>query len=320
MSHVFISYVHENSGIVDRIARALSDNGITVWVDRRNIFPGMLWKDAIKRAIREGAFFIACFSAEAERQERSYMREEIAFAIDELRLRSLDKSWFIPVLINETSIPSMRISNVYDLTDIHFVKLYENWDSAIQLLIQVIKSDDRIRDEHDRLSWMRMIQLTTDPIGERLRAIQALGNTKKPTKEALEALIQACRDDNILIKIAAVEALGCVGKEASNAVGALCELLRESRFPRLQYVVVDTLGRIGPGASGAIPALAALRHGPEYYTSSLDSFDETQPVASVAAFLEQQVYEDLVVFGERNDLGDLIETAIERISMKKGRP
>jgi TIR domain len=200
MAHVFISYVRENSGVVDRLARALSDNGITVWLDRKNIFPGMLWKDAITRAIREGAFFIACFSAEAERQERTYMREEIILAIDELRLRSLNKSWFIPVLINDTNVPSVRISNAYDLTDIHFLKLYEDWDSSIQLLVQVINSDGQIRAEQDRMSWTRMIQLTTDPLGERLRAIQAISNTTNPTQEALKALTQACRDDNILIK------------------------------------------------------------------------------------------------------------------------
>ena len=67
-----------------------------------------------KKGDPERQVFIACFSQESNERERTYMREEITLAIDELRLMSSDTTWFIPVLLNETTIPAQRISNVED--------------------------------------------------------------------------------------------------------------------------------------------------------------------------------------------------------------
>ena len=54
---VFISYVRENSDVVDRLADELRACGIKVWIDRDDIAPGQYWKDAISEAIQKGAYF-----------------------------------------------------------------------------------------------------------------------------------------------------------------------------------------------------------------------------------------------------------------------
>jgi hypothetical protein len=100
LGHVFISYVRENRKVVDQLAKELRDSGATVWLDRNDIEPGARWRDAIKKAIRSGKYFIACFSKEYRGRDRTYMGEEITIAIDELRIRPHDKTWFIPVLLN----------------------------------------------------------------------------------------------------------------------------------------------------------------------------------------------------------------------------
>ena len=106
MAHVFISYVRENRDIVDRLAKELSSSGVTVWLDRTDIEHGPRWKDAIKRAIRSGKFFIACFSKEFNQRDRSHLHEELTIAIEELRARPSERTWFIPVLLNEALIPT----------------------------------------------------------------------------------------------------------------------------------------------------------------------------------------------------------------------
>ncbi len=62
--HVFISDVRENQKQVDRLCHDLDSHGINVWLDRNDIKPGARWKNAIREAIRQGDFFIACFSDE----------------------------------------------------------------------------------------------------------------------------------------------------------------------------------------------------------------------------------------------------------------
>lgn len=105
MQHVFISYMHENTDDVDRLYQELTSRDIKVWLDRNDIKPGSRWKDAIREAIRDGAFFIACFSKEYNKRGKTYMNEELTIAIQELRQRPTDRIWFIPVKLNTCKIP-----------------------------------------------------------------------------------------------------------------------------------------------------------------------------------------------------------------------
>ncbi len=171
MAHVFISYVRENRDVIDDLAKQLANRGVVVWLDRNNIDPGARWRDAIKRAIQSGSFFMACFSKEYHERDRSYMNEELTFAIDELRERPSDKTWFIPVLINEARIPSRRISAVEDLSDLQATKLYEDWDSGIEQILRVLRYDDPAVGR----IW-QLIDIVEGPFDdERLHAIQQLG-------------------------------------------------------------------------------------------------------------------------------------------------
>ena len=73
MPGVFISYVRDNQKMVDRLCKDLTTHGAKVWLDRNNITPGKRWKQAIRRAIREGSFFIACFSPKIDTYEKGIM-------------------------------------------------------------------------------------------------------------------------------------------------------------------------------------------------------------------------------------------------------
>ena len=142
--YVFISYMHENTDIVDRLCEELTLHGIKVWLDRNDIKPGSRWKDAIRGAIREGAFFIACFSKEYNKRsqtDKTYMNEELTIAIEELRQRPTDRVWFIPVKLNSCKIPDRNIGGGETLNDLQYVKLYKDWDIGIQSIIEVIQSE-----------------------------------------------------------------------------------------------------------------------------------------------------------------------------------
>jgi len=81
MPNVFISSVRDNSDQVDKLAAELSQHGVTVWLDREQIKPRERWQDAIRQAIGEGDYFIACFSAEYVARRRTDMNTEIGLAV-----------------------------------------------------------------------------------------------------------------------------------------------------------------------------------------------------------------------------------------------
>ena len=128
MPNVFISYVRENAALVDRLADELRAHGVTVWLDRDKIMPGQRWQDAIRQAIREGDYFIACFSAEYMARRKSYMNTEIGLAIEILQEMPADRIWFIPVLLSECEIPDRSIGGGQTLRDLHWEPLHKRLD------------------------------------------------------------------------------------------------------------------------------------------------------------------------------------------------
>src|SRR5207244_3285891 len=61
MRHVFISYVREDTQQVNRLCADLASYGAEVWLDRDSIQPGTRWREAIRCAIQDGDYFVACF-------------------------------------------------------------------------------------------------------------------------------------------------------------------------------------------------------------------------------------------------------------------
>jgi TIR domain len=139
MPHVFISYVREDAEIIIRLSKELEKNGLEVWLDRGKILPGVRWQQAIRSAIREGSFFIACFSASYSKRNKSYMNEELTLAIEELRQRQTKSVWFIPVVLSECDIPDRDIGAGETLQSIQHVRLYEDWETGIRDIVSVIR-------------------------------------------------------------------------------------------------------------------------------------------------------------------------------------
>ena len=151
------------------------------------------------------------------------MNEELTIAIDELRSRPSERTWFLPVLINETHIPSRRISSVEDLRDIQAVKLHEDWDIGIDRILRVLHHDDPALAR----IW-HLVDLVEGPFDdERLHAIQQLGAIRAAENSAISALIKAAAANNAAIREASLEALGKIGPAAAEAMPALIAALKD---------------------------------------------------------------------------------------------
>jgi hypothetical protein len=68
------------------------------------------------------------------------MNEELLLAIEELRQRPIDRSWFIPVILAGGEIPCLPIGPGETLKDIQGVDFQGDWDRAIAQLLRVIAS------------------------------------------------------------------------------------------------------------------------------------------------------------------------------------
>lgn len=140
IGHVFISYVSDDSEIVDRLQHDLESFGIAVWRDRSSLGPGDRWKDAIRNAIAIGTFFLCCFSESSRRRSRSYMNEELTLAVEELRIRDRAQTWFLPVVLPGGEVPDWPISSGESLRDFNYTVLsLDNWTEGISRLVLAIR-------------------------------------------------------------------------------------------------------------------------------------------------------------------------------------
>ena len=140
---MFISYIRENESAVKRLCDELEQRGIEIWLDRQKIGPGVFWKDAIRKAINKGAFFIACFSKEYQSKHKNYMNEELTLAIEEMRQLHHDHVWFIPVLLSETDVPARDIGGGRTLLDYQYVPLYHDWNEGVRRILSAINPPEK---------------------------------------------------------------------------------------------------------------------------------------------------------------------------------
>lgn len=140
--HAFISYVHEDSGEVDALQRALEAAGVRVWRDTSDLWPGEDWRAKIKRAITDNALvFIACFSKTSLARDKSYQNEELALAIEQLRIRPPEVPWLIPVRFDECEVPDRDIGGGRTLTSIQRADLFgdRSDEGAARLVAAVLR-------------------------------------------------------------------------------------------------------------------------------------------------------------------------------------
>lgn len=65
--------------------------------------------------------------------------EELTIAIEELRLRLHDQSWFIPVRLDECDIPDRSIGSGDTLESIQRIGLFGDHTSNLEKLVRALK-------------------------------------------------------------------------------------------------------------------------------------------------------------------------------------
>jgi hypothetical protein len=138
--HAFISYVREDTLQIDQLQWTLEAAGVPVWRDTADLWPGEDWRTKIRRAITNDALvFLACFSQASLARGKSYQNEELTLAIEQLRRRTPDDPWLIPVRLDECEIPDRDIGGGRTLTSIQRADLFgDHYDEGAARLVAVV--------------------------------------------------------------------------------------------------------------------------------------------------------------------------------------
>jgi hypothetical protein len=117
--------------------------GIPTWIDRNDIKPGTNWKVAIRAAIRKGSYFIACFSHQYVKREKTYMNAELRFALEELATYSSSRPWLLPILFDNCELPDFESLGNSSFRDIQAIPFYSGWDAGIKSVVSTIVGESK---------------------------------------------------------------------------------------------------------------------------------------------------------------------------------
>lgn len=105
---IFLCYAQPDKPRVIDLYHKLSTDGFKPWMDQEDILPGQKWESAIKRAIRQSDFFVACLSSNSVNR-RGFLQKEIRTALGILDEMLDDDIYLVPARLENCSIPEPLI-------------------------------------------------------------------------------------------------------------------------------------------------------------------------------------------------------------------
>ena len=113
---VFLSYASEDAEPAARICACLRAAGIEVWYDKSELRGGDAWDAAIRQHIKACALFIPVISSNSQARSEGYFRLEWKLAVDRSHLMAQDKTFLLPVVIDQTSDREARVPDRFPRT------------------------------------------------------------------------------------------------------------------------------------------------------------------------------------------------------------
>lgn len=126
----FLAYAREDAEKAEELHRALTKEGIQVWMDTHDLLPGENWESKIQRAFREHEFVIICLSVTSV-SKRGYFQVELRTAKQMQRQRSTSDVCMLPVKLDQVD----DIDIPEELLELTYVDLAQDWDGGIKALV-----------------------------------------------------------------------------------------------------------------------------------------------------------------------------------------
>lgn len=134
MLKVFISYAREDVEAALRLYRKLkATEGVAPWIDKECLQPGMKWRPAIRKAIRESDCFVALLSKCAIAR-RGFVHSEMREALEILKEFPENEIFLIPIRLDDCKLP------FDDLSELQYVDFFPNWSKGWRRVLSVIHS------------------------------------------------------------------------------------------------------------------------------------------------------------------------------------
>jgi hypothetical protein len=246
MSHVFISYNHDDGDFADNLREKIKEAGFEPWIDIAGLRAGEDWRAEIDQAIKEASALIVVMTPKAKESEYVTYEWTLAWGAG-VRV--------IPILLKPTELhPRLEAFQYLDFTN----RMARPWDALFEALREAEAHAPytvRVPRDVPLVIKKAVAALDSPNLTERKAAVETLAQTDHPA--AREALAEAVQHSIRDVRIHAAFAL--IQFKDARAVPGLIEALRDKFMEEYKrQVAAIALGQIGD--TTAVPNLIdALR-------------------------------------------------------------
>ncbi len=127
MKRAFLSYARVDLKYATRLHRDLQAAGADAWFDRVDLLPGVEWRPAIRKAIREAKYFLPVLSKQSVSRS-GFRHSELREALEIWQEFPPGKVYLIPVRLDKCRIPFPELERV------HCADLFLDWKAGVAQL------------------------------------------------------------------------------------------------------------------------------------------------------------------------------------------
>ena len=120
---VFLCHASDDKEAVRQLYARLKSDGISPWLDERDLLPGQNWQIEIPNAVRDADVVLVCLSENSVNKE-GFIQKEITFALDKALEMPEGRIFLIPARLESCDVP--RRLNSYHWVDLFEKGGYEN--------------------------------------------------------------------------------------------------------------------------------------------------------------------------------------------------
>ena len=146
---VFVSYASQDRDAALLIRDILASAGIDGWCDESELAGGDAWDQKIRRQIRECDYFMPVVSRQTEARHEGYFRREWRLAVERSLDMADDRTFLLPVVIDDTEKVSARVPEKF-LT-VQWIKVPNGQETpALLALCSRLTSPEPVEKRADR--------------------------------------------------------------------------------------------------------------------------------------------------------------------------
>lgn len=311
MKRVFVSYSRRNKTFAERLARDLSDAGLDVWIDFRQIHGGEDWRKEIYRGLERSEMMVVCLSPDSVNSQ--WVQREV------LTARELGKT-IIPVNVMDAFASLKDHESLAWLLDVQIIDFHEKYDTAFPELLNALPGTRRIGVFDD-----------VDPadVPNPFKGLEAFQQTDAAfffgREELVEKSLRRLRKDDATRFLAIVGASGS-GKSSVMRAGVIPAIRRgaipgSAVWPVMLFtpganpmnaLVTRMLPLFGDDTSHTVDSLMQRLADPAYWNGLVDTLLAGKPDNSRLLVIVDQFEEafTLAAEGEQQAFIDLLHHAI----------